>query len=268
MQSLTAKEIQSKIERKNGELRLDHRIFCQGLELENSTDYRRKVLEKYEDHFAKLGVVFKSIQDTGEIIWFLNEDQINFAGTLARNTEQAVEFKLRLVQAFKLAREQAQEKSKPRLKVAPRRRSPKQYMAIASAAFNLIPGIDPIRRAAATAGRMAIEYPDLAPLMADVISSLPSVPASEQSFTPTEIGQMMEPKISNIATNLKIEAAGLQESYRTASGKKRWRVLPAGEPFAVVTLESKANGDPIEHVRWKRSVIDQISIRLLSAGGT
>jgi hypothetical protein len=73
--------------------------------MKDHTDYRRKVLEKYELDLAELGVVFKSTLPSGEIVWYLNQDQVNFAGTLARNTEKAVAFKLNLVKAFSIAKQ-------------------------------------------------------------------------------------------------------------------------------------------------------------------
>jgi hypothetical protein len=60
---------------------------------------------KHESTFAELGVIFKMTLETGEIVWYLNQDQVNFAGTLARNTEKAVAFKLNLVKAFSIAKQ-------------------------------------------------------------------------------------------------------------------------------------------------------------------
>jgi hypothetical protein len=31
-----------------------------------------------------------------------------------------------------------------------------------------------------------------------------------------------------------------------------------GKPHCVVTLDSKANGDPVESVRWKQSIVDEL----------
>jgi phage regulator Rha-like protein len=102
---LTPQQISVSLEDKNGELRLDSRIVADGFGMKDHTDYRRKVLEKYELELADLGVVFKSTLPTGEIVWFLNQAQVNFAGTLARNTDKAVKFKLNLVKAFEIAKQ-------------------------------------------------------------------------------------------------------------------------------------------------------------------
>jgi phage regulator Rha-like protein len=103
--ALTAQQISASLEEQEGELRLDSRIMVDGFGLKNHTDYRRDILEKYESKFEELGVVIKPTLETGEIVWYLNQDQANFAGTLARNTEKAVAFKLNLIKGFKLAKE-------------------------------------------------------------------------------------------------------------------------------------------------------------------
>jgi hypothetical protein len=84
---LTPQQISVSLEDKEGQLRLDSRIVADGFGLKNHTDYRRQLLEKHEDSFAELGVVFKTTLSNGEIVWYLNQAQVNFAGTLARNTE-------------------------------------------------------------------------------------------------------------------------------------------------------------------------------------
>lgn len=55
-------------------------------------------------------MVFKSTLDDGTIVWYLNEAQINFAGTLSRNTKEVVRFKLNLVKAFELAKKLLQQR--------------------------------------------------------------------------------------------------------------------------------------------------------------
>lgn len=103
--SLTPQQISVSLENKDGELRLDSRIVANGFGISNHTSYRTNVLMKYESTFAELGVIFKMTLDNGEIVWYLNQDQVNFAGTLSRNTEKAVNFKLNLVKAFSIAKQ-------------------------------------------------------------------------------------------------------------------------------------------------------------------
>jgi phage regulator Rha-like protein len=97
--------LQNLLEVKNGEIRIDSRIVCEGLGRDNHTAYRKDLLQKYEDRFSSLGVIFKITLDSGEIVWYLNEAQVNFAVTLATNTERAVEFKINLVKAFEFAKQ-------------------------------------------------------------------------------------------------------------------------------------------------------------------
>lgn len=102
---LTPQQISVSLESKEGELRLDSRIMADGFGLPNHTSYRTNVLTKYESTFAELGVILKMTLDNGEIVWYLNQAQVNFAGTLARNTDKAVNFKLNLVKAFEIAKQ-------------------------------------------------------------------------------------------------------------------------------------------------------------------
>lgn len=108
--------LQSKLEAKHGELRIDHRIVAEGLGFSNTaaknsaTQWRRNILEKYESNLERLGVVFKTTLDDGTIVWYLNEAQVNLAGALSRNTEKAVDFKYNLVKAFELAKKLLQQR--------------------------------------------------------------------------------------------------------------------------------------------------------------
>jgi phage regulator Rha-like protein len=102
---LTPQQISVSLENKEGELRLDSRIVAAGFGVKSHKDYRHDTLEKYEHKFAELGVVINHPTENGEIVWYLNQDQVNFAGTLARNTEKAVAFKLNLVKAFSIAKQ-------------------------------------------------------------------------------------------------------------------------------------------------------------------
>jgi phage regulator Rha-like protein len=102
---LTPQQISASLEDKEGELRLDSRIVADGFGIKSHSDYQYQVLQKYEAKLSELGSVLKTEGSSGEIVWYLNQDQVNFAGTLARNTEKAVVFKLNLVKAFKIAKQ-------------------------------------------------------------------------------------------------------------------------------------------------------------------
>jgi len=79
--------------------------MANGFGLKSHTKYRNNVLEKYESELAELGVLLKRTLENGEVVWYLNQAQVNFAGTLARNTDKAVQFKLNLVKAFEIAKQ-------------------------------------------------------------------------------------------------------------------------------------------------------------------
>lgn len=108
--------LQAKLKTRGGELRLDHRIVAEGLGFVNTSDnkaatkWRRGVLEKYEPEFLELGMLLKDTLDDGTIVWYLNEAQVNFAGTLSRNTKEVIRFKLDLVKAFELAKKLLQQR--------------------------------------------------------------------------------------------------------------------------------------------------------------
>jgi hypothetical protein len=102
--ALTAQQISASLEEQEGELRLDSRIMVDGFGIKSHSDYQYQTLQKYETELSQLGSVFKTEGTSGEIVWYLNQAQVNFAGTLARNTEKAVAFKLNLVKAFEIAK--------------------------------------------------------------------------------------------------------------------------------------------------------------------
>jgi hypothetical protein len=87
---------------------------------------------------------------------------------------------------------------------------------------------------------------------------LPSAPPEDQTFTPTQIGKMLEPSASAQKVNKLLEEHGFQENQPTAKGKVHWVPTEQGKPYCVVTLDSKANGDPVESVRWKKSIVDEL----------
>lgn len=103
---------QIQLQQLEGELRIDHRIVAEGLGFVNTankkaaTNWRRFTLEKYESQLSQLGVCLKHTLDNGTIVWYLSESQANFAGTLSRNTEKAIEFKLALIKEFEKAKAQ------------------------------------------------------------------------------------------------------------------------------------------------------------------
>jgi phage regulator Rha-like protein len=167
--SLTSEQISVSLEIKEGELRIDSRIISDGFGLKSHKDYRNQVLEKYESKFAELGVVLKHPTENGEIVWYLNQAQVNFAGTLARNTEKSVEFKLNLVKAFEFAKTADQR--------APISVTPTLQLEQAEKAANHVVNIQAL---------LGVSNPRLAQLLIDVginhfvESTQPSLPASSE----------------------------------------------------------------------------------------
>jgi hypothetical protein len=102
--------LQSKLQLKSGELRIDHRIVSEGLGQKSHKSWRENILQKYEAEFEGLGGILKMPLDDGTIVWYLTEAQVNFAGALSRNSVEAVKFKYNLVKAFELAKKLIQQR--------------------------------------------------------------------------------------------------------------------------------------------------------------
>jgi phage antirepressor YoqD-like protein len=89
----------------DGEPRIDSRLIATELGVAPRNTY--ELVDKYSTQFQEIGslrfeteVKKRDIGATQEKFYLLNEDQTYFLMTLVRNTEQAVELKKRLVQAF------------------------------------------------------------------------------------------------------------------------------------------------------------------------
>jgi hypothetical protein len=118
--------------------------------------------------------------------------------------------------------------------------------------------VEPCRLALRKHHTVARISPTLAKYLEGAESLLPSAPSEDQTFTPTEIGKMLEPQLSAVKLNKLLEERGYQENLRTAKGKVHWVPTVAGKLHCVVTLDSKANGDPVESVRWKKSIVSEL----------
>ena len=138
--------------------------------------------------------------------------------------------------------------------------SVKDEIDLACFALDAIYGgvVEPSRLAIAKHKAVVRINPVLAAYIGDTESMLPSAPPEDQTFTPTQIGKMLEPSISPQKVNKLLEEHGFQENQPTAKGKVHWVPTASGKPHCVVTLDSKANGDPVESVRWKKSIVDEL----------
>lgn len=150
---------------------------------------------------------------------------------------------------------------KPKLKIAPRKLKASTEMRLLKQMLDLVPGLDETRKAATMFGHMAKHHPEMAEMVQTAIAVLPYAPATEKTFTPTEIGRMLNPQLSSRAVNIKLIDAGLQESYRSAKDALKYKATEIGAQHSVLTVESKADGTPTESLRWKESVVEQLSIR-------
>ena len=95
----------------DGEPRIDSRLVSAQLDVEHKNT--RDLINTYISQFQELGslpfeteVKKREVGATQEKFYLLNENQTYFLMTLVRNTEQAVELKKRLVQAFSECRRQ------------------------------------------------------------------------------------------------------------------------------------------------------------------
>lgn len=82
--------------------------------------------------------------------------------------------------------------------------------------------------------------------------------AQEHNHTPTELGVKLG--LSAARTNKLLAEHGLQRHVEYAAGKKRWELLPAGQPFAVLTDTAKRHSDgaPVLQILWKESVLAEL----------
>jgi len=107
---------------KGKEARASSKLIAKGFERRHRavTD----LIEKYQDRFNRWGVLpFETVKPDGTYggrpfkEYYLNEDQVYFLGTLFRNSEITLDFKERLVEEFRIARNKLaaleKEKSRP-----------------------------------------------------------------------------------------------------------------------------------------------------------
>lgn len=81
----------------------------------------------------------------------------------------------------------------------------------------------------------------------------------QQVFTPTQLGEMVEPKISARKVNTVLEQLGYQEK---ANGV--WVITPKGEKLCEMLDTGKKHGDgtPVKQVKWYQFVMDDIKREL------
>ncbi|WP_299403059.1 KilA-N domain-containing protein [Acaryochloris sp. IP29b_bin.148] len=177
---------------------------------------------------------------------------------IAFGTWLSVEFEYQLTQWVK-EWEQSQRpspKTNPEVVEAlrPDQPSPHEIESVLEAVFGRV--AEPARLAIAKSSAIKRTHPQWEAIMGDGLQTLPSLTPEELTYTPTELGKLLEPKLSAIKINKLLEAAGYQERYRTARNILKWKPTDKAGDLAVITLEEKSNGKPIESLRWKRSIVE------------
>ncbi|WP_049783903.1 KilA-N domain-containing protein [Acaryochloris marina] len=169
---------------------------------------------------------------------------------IAFGTWLSVEFEYQLTQWVK----EWESSQRPPINIDPDQPSPHEIESVLQATFGEV--VEPARLAIVKSSAIVGVHPEWSAIMSEGLDALPSLPPEEQTYTPTELGQLLEPKLSAIRVNKLLEAAGYQESYRTARNVLKWKPIDKAGDLAVITLEEKSNGKPIESLRWKHSVVD------------
>ena len=77
----------------------------------------------------------------------------------------------------------------------------------------------------------------------------------QQVFTPTQLGEMLEPKASARKVNTILEQLGYQEKSNGV-----WNITPKGEKLCEMLDTGKKHGDgtPVKQVKWYQSVMGDI----------
>lgn len=108
-----------KIEDVNGVKAVSTRTVSEelGVQHKNLLETIEKYLSEIEDAFGRVAFKTEPLQTSGGIqnakVAYLTEDQAIFVSTLSRNSQQVVQFKARLVQAFQAARKFIQQVTAP-----------------------------------------------------------------------------------------------------------------------------------------------------------
>jgi hypothetical protein len=259
--SLSHQELSNRLETKEGELRIDSRLVSDGLGVSNHTYYRNNILVKYEGKFAILGLVLKTTLESGEIVWYLNEDQINFAGTLARNSDQAVDFKLKLVQAFKLAREKKQSQEYPRQII---RDIPANPTAVLVEKANIVlDGLFSLIDHEIRTGMKIEAICKVDPSLREMLEPFkPKLLLDAPLLSPTDIGKILEDRDGIKRSGIAINKLLISKNLQVATGDKKlaYKAIGQGIEFSKVIADTaQGHGKTVQSLRWYESVIDLLN---------
>lgn len=142
--------------------------------------------------------------------------------------------------------------ARSRLAIQHKKPTPKQMRTAAFCVFGGI--IDDRDLSVIVASHIGQIHPELQPLMTGCVDSVPQAPAEEKGMRPTELGELLG-GLSGKKVNLLLEKVGLQESYRSANGRKLWKATALGASYSRVSVAAKANGTPVESLVWLESAL-------------
>lgn len=81
------------------------------------------------------------------------------------------------------------------------------------------------------------------------------IPGNDADHVPSDLGRKLG--VSGRAVNALLERAGLQQSFRTHSGKLQWEPTAKGKPFTVLNETSRQHATgTCQQIFWKKSVLD------------
>jgi hypothetical protein len=261
MSILTVEQIEVSLKVQKGELRLDSRIASDGIGVKSHTDYRRKVLEKYEDSFSQLGVVLKSTLEDGTIVWYLNEAQVSFAGTLARNTAKAVAFKLALVKAFELAKSKKSDSEYPKQITGEIAANPTaELIGRIHTVFDLFfPTLTPELLLGMKIEAACSADPTLRPMLEP---HKPKLLLDAPLISPKAIGEILEAKDGIKRSAQAINKLLIDRNLQVATGDKKlaYKAIGQGIEFSKVVAETASgHGKTIQSLRWYESVCNLLT---------
>jgi hypothetical protein len=196
--------------------------------------------------------------DNGEIVWYLNQDQFNFAGTLARNTEKAVNFKLNLVKAFSIAKAKKESQQYPRQIIGDVSANPTALLVEkANIVFDgLFGAIDPEIRTGMKIEAICKVDPSLHPMLEPF---KPKLLLDAPLLSPTDIGKLLDAADGIKRSGQAINKLLIDRNLQVATGDKKlaYRAIGQGIEFSKVVADTASgHGKTIQSLRWYESVID------------
>jgi phage regulator Rha-like protein len=262
MSILTVEQIEVSLKVQKGELRIDSRIVAGGIGLKSHKDYRYQILEKYESEFAQLGSVLKTTLEDGTIVWYLSEAQMNFAGTLARNTTKAVAFKLALVKAFELAKTKKSDSEYPKQITGDIAANPTaELIGRIHTVFDLFfPNLTPELLLGMKIEAACSADPTLRPMLEP---HKPKLLLDAPLLSPKAIGEILEERSGGVVhSSQKVNKMLIEKGLQVATGDKKlaYKATGQGIEFSKVVADTAAgHGKTIQSLRWYKSVCNLLT---------